>query len=200
MTRQYSGLVHCPHCGRSHTEETAFERWMRNHHGLRSEDGIVRFDCDVLLHKYMMVSDKRSSRLIQCLMFIEVKTHSAGTTLAQRDTLSLFSQVLRNRRRNMHGDKKGLHATDHTPLTVAWSRLNKRNIRLRMFGGHLLQLSGTDPENSAHIAWDKKPIDLGMLVQLLRFEIDPDTLGVFDWRRRYSSFNGRRQQKVIWTT
>src|SRR6187399_274333 len=106
MTRAYRGLVHCPSCGTSHSAETAFERWMRGEPALDSRTaGIVRFDCDVLLHRYCLVTDQKSSRNLQCLMFVEVKTYMAEPSDAQRDTLSLMSQVLRNRRPNMHQQK-----------------------------------------------------------------------------------------------
>lgn len=169
---------------------------MRREESLDSRSGIVRFDCDVLLHRYKTVEDKKSSRDIQCLMFIEVKTHGAMPTDAQRDTLSLFAQVLRNRRTNKHlkGKKHGLHAANHTPLTVAFSRLNNRRVTLKMFGGHLLRMSGNCPESSEWMSWDdarKSPegfITVEQLKQLLRFELDPDTLREVDWRRRYSDF------------
>jgi len=189
MTRAYGGLVACPHCGRCHTAETALERWIRNERRLDSvTEGIVRFDCDILLHRYKLCIDGKSSRDIQCLMFIEAKTHDAEPTTAQRDTLSLMSQVLRNRRRNMHRPKQGRHATNHDPLTLAFSWCLGRDVRLKMFGGHLLQLSGDDPATSARLAWDRRPITADDLVSLLRFELDPDSLTPIDWRRRYRTF------------
>jgi len=153
--------------------------------------GIVRFDCDVLLHHYKHTVDKKSSRDIQCLMFVEVKTFSANLDLPQRDTLSLMAQVLRNRRRNRHHDKRGRHATDHDPMAVAFSWLLGRAVRIRMFGGHLLQLSHADPVTSTAMLWDHKSITLDQLLGLLRFDLDPDSLAVIDWRRRYSAFDAR---------
>lgn len=165
---------------------------MRDDPELDSQDaGIVRFDCDVLLHKYKVTVDKKSSRDLQCLMFVEVKTHSAPIDAPQRDTLSLMAQVVRNRRRNKHRDKRGRHCGDHDPLASAFSWLLGRNIRLRMFGGHLLRLSGSDPLDSERMTWDGKPITLQQLRALLRFELDPDSLQPIDWRRRYSSFEER---------
>jgi hypothetical protein len=163
---------------------------MRNEPRLHSViNGIVRFDCDVLLHRYKLGIDKKSSRNIQCLMFIEVKTHNAEPTPAQRDTLSLFAQVLRNRRRNVCRDKRGRHAKDHVPMALVFSWLLGRDVRLKMFGGHLLQLSGDDPLASEEIRWDRHVITLDQLIALLLFEIDPDSLRPIDWRRRYSAFS-----------
>lgn len=194
MTRTYDGLVTCPSCGAIHTAETAFERWMRNERALDSRDGIVRFDCDVLLHRYKCCVDKKSTRDLQCLMFLEIKTFNAELSEAQRDTLSLMSQVLRNRRRNIHRDRRGRHAHDHDPLALAFSWLLGRDVRIRMFGGHLVRLSGADPLTSDRIEWDHRPITLNQLIALLRFELDPDSLSPIDWRRRYSAFDDARQR------
>jgi hypothetical protein len=167
---------------------------MRNDPRLESQDGIVRFDCDVLLHRYKFPCDKKSSRNIQCLMFLEVKTFGAEPTMAQRDTLSIMSQALRNRRRNIHRLKRGRHLDDHVPLALAFSWLLGRDVRLKMFGGHLLQLSADDPATSEWIAWDRRRIQPADLVALLRFELDPDSLNPIDWRRRYSTF----EDEKIW--
>ncbi len=189
MTRTFKDSIHCPHCGRLHTVETALERWIRGQETMDSRRaGIVRFDLDILLHRYLIATDKKSSRDIQCLMFIEAKTFGAGLTLAQQDTLSLFNQVLRNRRRNIHREKQGRHATNHVPLANAFSYVKRKNVRLKLFGGHLLQMSGVDPETSKWLLWDCKPITMPILLGLLRFDIDPDSLRPIDWRRRYSSF------------
>lgn len=191
MTRTFRANIYCPHCGRLHTVESAFERWMRHHPDLDSrEAGVVRFDCDVLLHRYALHTDKKSSRHIQCLMFVEVKTCGAVLDLAQQDTFSLLSQVLRNRRPNRHHSKRGRHAENHVPLAEVWSHFRRGMVRLRMFGVHLLRLSGQCPLTSEWMEWDSKRISLDQLIALLRFELDPDKLEPIDWRRRYSDFVG----------
>ena len=190
MTRAYEGRVQCPNCGTVHTAETAFERWMRNEPRLDSKSaGIVRFDCDVLLHKYLFKEDKKGGRDLQCIMFIEVKTRGGVLRPAQQDTLSMLSQVLINRKRNIHGDKKGRHAVDHLPPARVKSLMFNRSVALRMFGGHLLELEADEPVSSAWIKWDYKIITADVLVSILRFEVDPhDPKRKMDWRRRYSDF------------
>ena len=186
MTRQFNSRVQCEHCGRDTSAETAFERWVRNHPQLDSRTaGIVRFDLDLLLHRYAGLIDGLGSRDIQCLMFIEVKTYGSRVTDAQRDTLFTLNQVLRNRKPNRHRAKRGAHLEDHIPLAKTYSWCNKRRVALKLFGGHSLRLSAGCPEKSAWIEWDHKAIDVDALVRLLRFEIDPDTLEPIDWRRRY---------------
>ena len=162
---------------------------MRGHPALDSvRDSVVRFDLDVLLHKYRVESDKAGSRDLQCMMFIEVKTNGADVTPAQQDTLSLLAQVLHNRRPNMHQGKLGRHATDHVPFCKAKSQKIGRVIALRLYGGHLLRMSGVDPATSDWMTWDNKAIDVDVLVQLLKFNLDPLRLTPIDWRRRYSDF------------
>lgn len=75
-------------------------------------------------------------------------------------------------------------------MARAFSWLLGRAVGLRMFGGHLLQLSGADPVTSDRMQWDRKVITLEQLIGLLRFDLDPDSLAVMDWRRRYSAFDG----------
>lgn len=194
MTRSFNAKIVCPACGCEHTQESDFERWMRNCRDLDSKNfGLVRYDCDILLHRYFLLNDKKNDRRIQCLMLIEVKAFGADMTPAQRDTINLFNQVLRNRRPNIHSSKKGLHALNHTPLCKVFSPMHKQMIQLKMFGAHLLQMSGNDPESSNQMIWDRRyKIDQDQLIQLLRFERDPDTLCPVDWRRRYSAFKNEK--------
>jgi hypothetical protein len=185
MTRTFDGKVCCPKCGAWHTQETALERWIRNSEELDSRlKGIVRFDCDILLHRYKVVEDKKSQRDIQCMMFIEAKTRGGKLTEAQRDTLSMFNQVLRNRHPNIHAIKHGRHAEARVPPCRCFSFVLRRYVRLWLFGGHLLVMSHDAPDTSDWMEWDNKRIELGTLVQLLRFDRDPDTLRSIDWRRR----------------
>jgi hypothetical protein len=125
-------------------------------------------------------------------MFIEVKTNNAKLTFAQQDTLSIFNQIIRNRRTNIHRGKTGRHLVNNTPMAMAYSYCLDDYITLRMFGGHLLQFSGTYPEDSNTIKWDFKEINKTQLIELLRFEIDPDSFVKMDWRRRYSNFDNKQ--------
>jgi hypothetical protein len=176
------------------SEESPMERWIRNHKTLDSRNGIVRFDIDILLHRFKTVSDAKGDRDIEFMMFIEVKTFCAELSDAQQDTLSLMNQLLRNRRPNRHSNPR--RQTPGGPVK-AYSRLKNREVPLRLLGGHLLQLSGSDPENSETILWDYKPIDAETLVDLMKFDRDPDNLAASksDWMRRRSlPFNALEKQ------
>lgn len=190
MTRRFNTQIKCPQCGALITAETALERWIRNHPGLHSvREGLVRFDLDILIHKYKIFIDKKGTREIQCQMFIEAKTNGAVLDESQRDSFSMLSQIMRNRKSNIYSERKGLHASNHTPPCKVISHLLQKEISLRLFGGHLWTLSGNDPNDSEWMTWDYKPVTVDQIISVLRFEIDPDNLDIkMDWRRRSSDF------------
>ena len=196
MTRRFGGFINCPKCGHSHTNESALERWIRNDRQLDSiGSGIVRFDIDILLHRYNFSKDHKGARNVQAMMFIEAKTHGAELTPSQQGTLSALSQILRNRRANMHQDKLGRHASDHVPPATVVDPKRQTEHALYLYGGHLLRMSDVDPMQSEWMEWDNKPITADQLRSLLLFEIDPDTFRPIDWRRRSAAFAARNKKQ-----
>lgn len=192
MTRSMNSRISCPTCRAQMTMETHFERWMRENSLLDSRCGIVRYDLDVLLHKYMELTDGFGDRTIQAMMFIEVKTNGAKLTDAQKDTLGILDQVLRNRRRNINGTLDSRNASDHVPMATVFSRLLDKKVCIRMFGGHVLRFEKNGPDDSSWIQWGGLDrmfnIDKDQLVELLRFKLDPDNPNkTLDIRRRYKS-------------
>ena len=87
------------------------------------------------------------------------------------DTLNLLNNIMRNHDHARPYDK----SVKSAPVNM-WSLVEKANIELHLHGGHLLQLSGTDPNNSEGIWWDAQPITCDMLEELLLFERDPDNI------------------------
>lgn len=188
MTRSMNARLECPTCGCQMSAESHFERWMRSNKLLDSRDGIVRFDLDVLIHRYLVPVDGFGKRDMQAMMFIEVKTNGANMTESQRDTLYTLNQVLRNRKPNINGDRDKYNAKDHVPLASCYSAIKKSKVSLRLFGGHLLRFDGNGPDDSATIVWNKMPINENQLCRLLRFELDPDDPRIkLDIRRRSKS-------------
>lgn len=199
MTRQFNAKIRCQHCGGITTEETPMNRWIRNHPLLDSKNGIAVFDIDILLHRFRLAKDLKGEREIECMMFIEVKTFGAKPSISQRDTLSLLNQTLRNRKRNRFGDPR--RQVD-CQLGLSYSLAKRKEIRLRLLGGHLLQLSGADPGASEWMKWDNKHIDINTLVELMLFDRDPDNLGASreDWmRRRSAPFAALRSQPTLFS-
>ena len=193
MTRAFNEKVKCPNCGCIHPAEIAFRQWIRNCPDLDSSPkkaAVVLFDCDILLHKYLIHSDKIGNRDIQAMMFIEVKANMSEPTESQRDTLYIFNQILRNRRPTPAAKYRKRQAENNGLLTKVFSSISNKWINIRLFGGHLLQMSDDNPFDSHQMRWDKREvIDYNTLLQLLRFEIDPDTLRTIEWRRHHKSQN-----------
>ena len=156
---------------------------MRNNKCLDSvRESIVRFDLDLLLHRYKTTTDGKGTRDIQCMMFIEIKTFMAKISDAQRDTLSLLNQVMRNRKPNIHSSPR---RQIKNQICRAYSRMLKKDVTLFLYGGHLLQMDGTCPKSSSLMLWDYKPINIDCLEKLLRFEMNPDRPDIkLDHRRR----------------
>lgn len=184
MTRSYGRVIRCPQCGYEHTEETDLSRWTRNNRNLDSNaEGLMILDFDHIVHRYKVYTSETQSRDVQCIMFVEEKTHGAALTDQQQDSLWIANQVLRNRRQTP--TKRLRRERGRAPLT-AFSPYNNRHVNLRFYGIHLLRLSGTDPTNSDAMWWDGQRIDTRTLELLLRFDLDPDTLAPMDFRRHHA--------------
>lgn len=179
MTREFSEHIDCPVCGERFPAETAFRRWMRAHPSLDSGDGMAVCDADLWIHKWK----SHGTREVQCLMMVELKTHNAPMSMSQRDTLLFVNACLRNRRRTPT-NRKLYGQAQQVPLKMR-SHLSDRMVFMRLFGVHRLLLSGTDPENSATIQWDRHFVSVDQLIKLLRFDLDPDTLKPLDLRRHH---------------
>lgn len=178
MTRRFNQTVMCPHCQRLHTAESGFGRWMRNHPELKSGDGHVSSDLDYINHCYKI----DHNRECQYLMYIEIKTHKSKLSESQEDTLYLVNQFMRNDK-HTSGKRRKRHL-DNRP-DKAWSTLLKKNITVRAFGIHILTFENNSPDDSLWIKWDNTIINTDILLQLIKFEIHPDTLKPMDLRKHH---------------
>lgn len=185
MTRPFSQRMQCPNCKTQVTIETAFGRWLRGHPALRSEDGLNIYDedCSVerrIVHRYKDGLDRDA----QCFMSVEVKEYGAMPTPAQRSTLQLLSDYVKNTFSNMHSSRGAAPSRDGKCQKV-WDKEFGRYVWVRHYGIHLLQFSRTCPEDSEWIKWDGVEITGDQLVQLLRFDIHPYTLNPLSARDRH---------------
>lgn len=161
--------------------DTPFGQWIRHHPGLESiRERLSVSDSDYWIHRYRAHTDKVGERAVDSIMLVELKTHMRDLPYAQRDTLLLVNQLLRmvsarpdGRRR--HVTLKGVRPGEHR--------------RVRCFGVHVLQLSGDRPDSSDVILWDGKYLTEDLLVEVLRFERDPDNpmKATPDLRRHHTS-------------
>ncbi len=182
MTRQFNAMYHCNNCKTWQTQETMFGRWIRNNPALESRSGYVVSDIDYTIHKYKT----QYGREFQLMMFVEVKTNGSPVSESQRDTLHAVNQLTRNRRSTPTKSLKYQAQGAQTDVEI-YSHSSQKNIKVRMYGFHVLQFSGLGPDDSEKITWDKKQITLEQLTSILRFDLDPDTLGVIDLRSHHSA-------------
>jgi hypothetical protein len=163
--------------------------WLRRQKDIPSYSGncgVVATDIDFAIHRYMTAIDKSGTREVQSLMVTEVKTRGGDVNDSQRDSLIK------------------IHAGTR-------SRYKFCGQTIRNYGVSFLFLTGLDPDDS-QITWgrfeiDKKkwatqlivrrPITKEQLKQLLRFELDPDTLRKMDLRRHHKE---RRFTEIVTTS
>lgn len=185
MTRPFCQRMQCPVCSTEVTIETALGRWLRGHPRLRSEDGLNLYDFDHsverrIVHKYKDGEERDA----QCFMEIEVKEYGAMPTPAQRSTLQLLSDFVKNTVKNMYSARGSSQHLDGKPRRILDRQFN-RWILVRHYGIHLLQFEKTSPDNSVWMKWDGVEITADQLVSLLRFEIHPYTLKPLSARDRH---------------
>lgn len=184
MTRPFTIHSHCPICKTWQTQETAFGRWIRNNSELDSRKGYCVTDLDMTISEFKTVHQFKSgySRDFQLIMDIEVKTMGADLSQSQRDTLHIRNQLMRNRRQTP--TKELLFQAGNTP--EVFSVIQGRKIVVRCYGVHLLRFSGLGPDDSEWMLWDTKPINSDTLTEILRFDLDPDTLKPIDLRNHHA--------------
>jgi len=178
MTRPFNQQFHCPNCNTWNTAETHFGRWIRNNPRLDSRNGYSVVDQDYWVHKFKTF-ENREFQLIMC---VEIKTMWADLSDAQRDTLHIVNQLMRNRRQTPTKDLR--YQAGSAPLS-AFSVMRKAEVFLRAYGMHVLRFSGLGPDDSKLIEWDGKDIDADILTQIIGFDLDPDTLRPIDLRNHH---------------
>lgn len=183
-----------PRYGNGDSEE-AFSDWLRNEPELDSAQHCLSVtDIDFVVHKYVpvnTVTDPRGSRDVAYFMFVEVKTHARKMPFAQHDTLVQLDQMLRSTPRNKaegrktngsgqfekgHGYTGGVFRV-HSPAA-------HRRVSAKFYGVHQLVLQKSTPLESEWMRWDNfGAITSEQLIQLVRFEVNPDTLQLMDHKR-----------------
>lgn len=184
MTRPHGSQFYCPNCQTFHTAESGFGRWIRNNPELDSVKGFCVIDQDYWIHAYKTFENRE----FQCIMAVEIKTHGSKVSKAQRDTLHIVNQLLRNRRSTPTKEDRRANAG----IRTVHSAMLNREINLKSFGVFVLTFSGLGPDDSEIITWGggdgrarHTPITMGELTGLLRFDLDPDTIKPIDLRNHH---------------
>ena len=164
---------------RFYGSDTEFCAWMRSCADLPSysqDFGFVASDNDITVHRYLTSVDGIGTREVQGIMQVEVKTRTGKPSLSQMDTISKLNLFSGTKKSN------GVHVT--------------------FFGVFLLIMDGTDPDNSENIWWGCIPrkqtlsdaknlkwhiINRTKLIQLLRFDIHPQSLTTKTFRRHHKT-------------
>lgn len=180
MTRPFNTAVHCPNCKTFISAETMFGRWIRNNPELESRNGYCVVDQDYWIHKFKVYGNRQ----FQCIVGVEIKTMGATLSDAQKDTLHLINQLMRNRKVT---PTSGVSFQAGTGITTVKSIVAKSDVIVRAFGIHVLRFSGLGPDDSDLIMWDKKEIDVDILTKILRFDLDPDSLRPLDLRNHHQT-------------
>jgi hypothetical protein len=171
MTAPFRQTIPCQKCGAAVRLENPFSSWIRANPRLDSITcALTVNDIDLLLHKYMTWSDGHRSRIVQAIMFVEVKTFGATMSPTQRDSLYILNQVLRNRRKSLH---KNSIPEQISALDWVHSTIRKSRVRIKLLGGHCLQMQHETTEHG-WILWDKKEVTYEQVEGLLSFDLDPD--------------------------
>jgi hypothetical protein len=152
----------------------------------RAPHHISATDIDMLLHRYNAGWDRvnHPNRLINHFMIIETKTRMGEPTFSQTDTYILLDKMIM---RNKYGKQ----------TCETYHEVNEKGqkVSCKWWGVHLLQFTGTNPEDSQKgIFWDKQNIDQYRLEQLLRFDINPFTFAILNDRRHHKKTDG------VWTS
>ena len=185
MTRPFCQRMQCPRCKTEVTVESALGRFLRAQPRLRSEDGINIYDADGSVERRIVHRYKDgSSREVQCFMEVEVKEYGAAPTPAQKSTLQMLSDYLKNTVRNMHSSR-GASSDRAGKVRKIYDRQFQREVLVRHYGIHLLQFERSGPEDG-WIKWDGVKISQDQLVGLFAFDLNPYTLQPLSARDRHA--------------
>lgn len=165
---------------RDKNEETPFGAWIREHPGLDSiRERLCVTDSDYWIHRYRAHTDKVGERAVDSIMLVEVKTNLREVPFAQRDTLLLVNELLRMVCVRPDGRRRYVTLRGSNPGETR---------RVRCYGVHLLQLGGTRPDDGGVILWDRQYLTEDLLVEILRFDRDPDhPMKSVDLRRHHTT-------------
>jgi hypothetical protein len=135
--------------------------------------GIVQTDVDAFWHRYKTCVDKLGTRDLQVFMEIEWKTRGGNLTASQEDTY-----------RKKHA--------------MIMPRLKWQGQDLVNFGVTVVRISGETPDDCEWLKWGRfvrgaasgitwTDISVDQLLQLMRFDIHPDTMNNDPFRRHHST-------------
>ncbi len=158
--------------------DSPFSDWLRNHPEIDSQrTALYLTDIDYTFCKFRPWVDTEGTREVKLMLDVEAKTFGRSPDREQQEVLFFRHQLLCRKQR-------------------LWSTYLKRNVSVWHFGQYLLRfIDGDRPDNSSKIYWgkfwcdegdiSKKEITEKILIEILRFDIAPDTLKKLSLRRHH---------------
>jgi len=110
------------------------------------------------------------------LMLVEIKTNGADLNEPQRDLLHIINQLMRTKPWKEQRDAGRFMPGHQQNARIVYSHIAGQKIHCYSYGVHKLRLSDAKPDASDRITWDDKQISTPQLVQILRYDLSPDTL------------------------
>jgi hypothetical protein len=185
VTTEWRETAPCLNCGVPVSTEQPVKAWIRAHRDLDSRRACLCIgDSDLWVQKY---GTRRGTngvdREVMYIMLVEVKTHGRVLDDSQRELLGFVSELLRTkpfREQRINGRFAAGHRQN---VRLIRSYSSGKRIPLYCYGVHVLQLSGSTPEDSKEITWDRRSITKEQLVGILRYDLDPDSLRKIEHHR-----------------
>lgn len=184
MTTRWRETVPCQRCGMQVSTEQPVKAWIRRHDGLDSREQCLCIgDSDLWVQRYGVRRHQSGvDRDVMYLMLVEIKAHGRDLDRSQRDLLHIVNQLLRtNAWREQRADGRFV-AGHRQNARIVYSYAAGRRVRIQCYGVHKLRMSGATPDDSGWITWDDKPVDAGQVVELLRYDLHPDSLRPMEHR------------------
>jgi hypothetical protein len=175
MTADWREVAICPQCGTEVSTEPKWKAWIRTHPELDSIRHCVNVvDTDVWVHRYGRRTRGKTDRSVMYLMSVEVKSHDRSLTEPQREVLHIVNQLLRTKALREVREAGRLVKGHAQNVRNVFASMAGRRVLLHCYGVHVLRMSGATPNDSDRMTWDNRDIDAKELIELLRFDRNPD--------------------------
>jgi hypothetical protein len=163
--------------------EAPINGWFRDNPALDSRTmRVTGTDVDMLWHMFSRADLLAAGDVdLDRIMLIEFKCHrrqpdapyqGGVKTYAQDDTFDIMRQIDEQLLELPNGKRRVFLVRDN--------RRNKVNFGGQRYvvhyGLHVWTMSGSTPENSKHMWWDGKPVDLDTMTRVLLYQVDPHAL------------------------
>jgi hypothetical protein len=190
VTTGWRETVPCQRCGNQVSTEQPIKSWIRAHRDLDSRRACLCIgDSDLWVQRYG-TRPRRSGvdRDTMHLMLVEIKTNARDLDASQRDLLYAVDQLLRTN--GWKEERAGGRFRQGHPQNarLVYSYIAGRQVQIICHGVHKLRLSGSTPNDSDSIIWDKRPITVEQMVALLRYDLNPDSLRPIEHYRSHKGW------------